>query len=239
MKPISRKTFIRSTALAATSLLAGPLLAAERKAPLLSFSTLGCPDWTFPEIVNFAALHGYKGIEVRGIQRELDLTKSPVFSTEEARRSTMALMAEKGLRFVGLGSSAALHFAEGAEREKNLAGARQFIDLAAGINCPYVRVFPNNFPKDQEKEATIDLIVKGLVELGNYAKGKGVVVLLETHGEVVKMDDLLLIMQKASHPQTGLVWDMANMWTVTKEDPVAVYRQLKKYIRQTHIKMQS
>jgi sugar phosphate isomerase/epimerase len=97
-------------------------------------------------------------------------------------------------------------------------------------------VFPNNFPKGQEKEATIDLIVKGLVELGDYAKGKGVVVLLETHGEVVKMADLLRIMQKASHPQTGLVWDIANMWTVTKEDPVAVYRQLKKYIRHTHIK---
>lgn len=236
MNTINRKTFLQTTALATAALLAGPVFAAEQKRPLLSFSTLGCPDWTFPEIVNFAVKHGYQGIEVRGIQRELDLTKSPVFSTGEARRITGALMAEKGLRFVGLGSSAALHLPEGAEREKALSGAKQFIDLAAGINCPFVRVFPNNFPKGQEKKATLDLIVKGLVQLGDYAKEKNVTVLLETHGDVVRADDLLLIMQLAAHPQVGLVWDVANMWTVTKEDPVAVHRQLKKYIRHTHVK---
>ncbi len=236
MKPISRRTFVSTAALAAASLWAQPVFAAGRRKPLLAFSTLGCPDWSLPEIVNFAARHGYQGIEVRGIQRELDLTKSPVFSTEESRRVTLAMMAEKRLQFVGLGSSANLHLPEGAEREKNLAGAKQFIDLAASIRCPYVRVFPNIFPKGQEKAATMDLIVKGLVELGNYAKGKDVKVLLETHGEVVKMDDLLQIMQMASHPQVGLVWDISNMWTVTKEDPVAVHRQLKQYIRHTHIK---
>jgi sugar phosphate isomerase/epimerase len=236
MKPITRKTFVRSVGLATASLLAGPLFAEQRKKMLLSFSTLGCPDWSFPEIVNFAVKHDYKGIEVRGIQRELDLTKSPVFNTDDSRRSTLALMAEKKLQFVGLGSSANLHLPEGAQREKSLVGAKQFIDLAAAIRCPYVRVFPNNFPKEQEKAATIDLIVKGLVELGNYAKNTGVMVLLETHGDVVKTEDLLQIMQTASHPQTGLVWDVSNMWTVTKENPVEVHRQLMKYIRHTHIK---
>jgi sugar phosphate isomerase/epimerase len=186
--------------------------------------------------VDFAGQHGYRGIEVRGIQRQLDLTRSPEFSTEESRKSTMALMQAKGLQFVGLGSSANLHLAEGAEREKSLAGARAFIDLAQQIRCPYVRVFPNNFPKEQEKQETINLIVKGLVELGNYAKGKGVMVLMETHGDVVRIDDISTIMQTAAHPAVGLVWDVANMWTVTKEPPGEAYRRLKKYIRHTHIK---
>jgi sugar phosphate isomerase/epimerase len=43
-------------------------------------------------------------------------------------------------------------------------------------------------------------------------------------------------MQGAEHRNLGLVWDVANMWTVTKESPAAVYRKLKKYIRHTHIK---
>jgi sugar phosphate isomerase/epimerase len=33
-----------------------------------------------------------------------------------------------------------------------------------------------------------------------------------------------------------MVWDITNMWTITKESPVDVYKRLKKYIRHTHIK---
>ena len=43
-------------------------------------------------------------------------------------------------------------------------------------------------------------------------------------------------MDSAASAHTGLIWDVVNMWTVTKEPPADVYRQLKKYIRHTHIK---
>jgi sugar phosphate isomerase/epimerase len=59
---------------------------------------------------------------------------------------------------------------------------------------------------------------------------------METHGDLVHSDDILKIMQSANHSHVGLVWDVANMWTVTKEPPIAVYQKLKKYIRHTHIK---
>ena len=216
--------------------LQGVLLFHPRKNILLSFSTLGCPDWTFQQITDFAVKHGYKGIEVRGLQRQMDLTKCPEFSTEESRKDTLALMKEKGLQFVGLGSSANLHFAEGMEREKNLAEAKRFIDLAYQINCPYVRVFPNNFPKERDKNETINLIVKGLLELGDYAKEKNVTVLMESHGDVVRIDDLLTIMEAAEHSHVGLVWDVANMWTATKESPIEAYNALRKYIHHTHLK---
>jgi sugar phosphate isomerase/epimerase len=35
---------------------------------------------------------------------------------------------------------------------------------------------------------------------------------------------------------TGLVWDISNMWSVTKEEPAEVYGRLKKWIRHTHLK---
>ena len=59
---------------------------------------------------------------------------------------------------------------------------------------------------------------------------------METHGDVVYASDLLHIMQSAAHENVGLVWDISNMWTVTKEPPAEVYQKLKKYIRHTHIK---
>ncbi|MGZ5221768.1 MAG: sugar phosphate isomerase/epimerase family protein [Chitinophagaceae bacterium] len=232
----TRKEFLQTSALLLATVLAGDFVDLKKKKALLSFSTLGCPDWTFQQITDFAVQHGYKGIEVRGLQRQMDLTKCPEFSTEQSRKATMALMKKKGLQFINLGSSATLHFADGAEREKNLAEGRSFIDLAQQVNCPYIRVFPNKFPKDRDKNTTIGLIVKGLLELGDYAKEKNVSVLMETHGDVVKIADLEEIMRLAEHPNVGLVWDPSNMWTVTKEPPADAYKKLKKYTRHTHIK---
>jgi sugar phosphate isomerase/epimerase len=236
MSPVNRKEFIRMSALAMTSLAVGSSFDIPKKKVLLSFSTLGCPDWTFLKIAEFAAQHGYRGLEIRGIQRQMDLTKVPEFSTDDSRRQTLALMKRKKLSFVNLGSSATLHFAEGAEREKNLTEGRQVIDLAQQLRCPFVRVFPNNFPKEREKKETIDLIVKGLKELGTYAGPKGVMVLMETHGDAVWINDLTTIMQAVDHTNVGLIWDAANMWTVTKEPPALAYEALKNFIRHTHIK---
>jgi sugar phosphate isomerase/epimerase len=204
--------------------------------PLLSFSTLGCPDWSFEKIVAFAAANNYDGIEIRGIQRELDLTKTPTFSNKRNINTSLKLMQDNNLKFADLGSSAAMHFPEGAERQKNLDEAKRFIELAEQISCPYIRVFPNDFLRDQDKEQTKQLIAKGLLELGDYAKHTNVSVLLETHGQVVYTADLLQIMQAAEHEHTGMVWDAYNMWSVTKESPASVYAALKKYIKHTHIK---
>ncbi len=236
MKYTNRRKFLRNSALLITGAIAGSSFHSKQNKPLLSFSTLGCPDWSFEKIMNFAVAHSYQGIELRGILRQMDLTKCNEFSNTQNRKTTMKLMEDKGLRFVNLGSSATLHFAGAAERQKNLDDGRRFIDLAHQIDCSFVRVFPNNFPKEQEKNKTMDLITKGLLELGEYAKGTKVTVLMETHGDLVKTDNLLTIMNAARHEHTGLVWDISNMWTITKEPPIEVYKKLKPYIRHTHIK---
>jgi sugar phosphate isomerase/epimerase len=236
MRYSSRREFLQTSAAVLAATFMGNPFDMKEKQLRLAFTTLGCPDWSFPEIINFAALHGYTGIEVRGIQRQMDLTKCNEFSTEQNRKATMALLKEKGLQFINLGSSANMHIADTAERKKNMDEAKNFIDLAKEINCPYVRVFPNKFPADQEKNATIELIGKGLRELGDYAKEKNVSVLMETHGDAVKTEDILKIMQSAEHDHAGLVWDVCNMWTITKESPADVYKKLSKYIHHTHIK---
>ena len=65
MNTFTRKEFIRTSALAVGALMAGPLFALGKKTPRLSFSTLGCPDWSLQQITDFAVTHGFRGIEVR------------------------------------------------------------------------------------------------------------------------------------------------------------------------------
>ncbi len=232
----SRRKFLKTSTGLLGFAFAGAAFTNEKPMPLLSFSTLGCPDWNFQTIVNFAVENGYNGIEIRGILRELDLPKCPEFNSAKNILATRKLVEEKGLKFVDLGSSAALHYSDAGERKKNLDEAKRFIDLAQQLDCPYIRVFPNDFPKEQDKKATIDLIVNGLLELGDYAKGSKVRVLLESHGAVVQSADLKTIMEAAKHPNVGMVWDIVNMWSVTKEPPKQVYEILKDHIFHTHLK---
>jgi sugar phosphate isomerase/epimerase len=235
MTQLKRREFIKTSTLAGLAFTT-PLFSFEKYTPLLSFSTLGCPDWSFETILNFAVDNGYDGIEIRGIQRELDLLKCNEFSSKENILSTRKLVEDKKIKIVGLGSSAAMHHADPAERKKNLDGAKSFIHLAQQLNCPYVRVFPNNFPKDQDRNKTMDLIITALQELGDFAKNTGVTVLMETHGDLVQSEEIAKLMNAVNRSNVGLVWDVVNMWSVSKEPPTQVYARLKKYIRHTHIK---
>jgi len=232
----SRKQFIQNSAILFAAAMSGSAFTLQKNKPLLAFSTLGCPDWSFQKIVDFAAANGYSGLEVRGIKRQMDLTKCDEFSSPEKIKATLSLMAENNLKFINLGASANMHFHEGPEKEKSITEAKSFIDLAQKINCPYVRVFPNKFPKDRTKDQTIQTVAENLLTLGKYAKERNVIVLLETHGDFSGSDDILKVMKAASHPNIALVWDISNMWTITKESPQEVYKKLKKYIVHTHIK---
>ncbi len=236
MKNTSRREFLQTSSVLLAAAMIGSSFDTKKDTLNLSFSTLGCPDWTFQQIIDFAVLHGYSGLEIRGIQREMDLTRCNEFNSPENIKATVKKMKKNRLKFIDLGSSATLHFPEGEERKKNLTEAKRYIDLAQAIGCPFVRVFPNNFIKEQTKEQTIGYIVNGLLELGEYAKGSEVTVLLESHGDLVKIDDLEHVMQSAEHEHTGMIWDICNMWSSTGEAPSQAYARLKKYIRHTHIK---
>jgi len=231
----TRRDFLQTTTAIITASLGATAFVFKKKEPRLAFSTLGCPDWSLTQIVDFAAQHGFIGIEVRGLLRELNLPQCKEFSSEN-RATSLRLLQDKGLAFINLGSSSTLHFAEGNERKKNLDEGKRYIDLAQELKCPYVRVFPNNFPKEQEKSQTIDLIANGLLELGDHAKGSNVSVLIESHGDLIYIEDLQKVMIASEHEHVGLIWDITNMWTITKESPTMAYEKLKKYIRHTHIK---
>ena len=237
MASIKRRDFLRNSSLAMAGMVfANSAMAKKKYVPHLAFSTLGCPKWTFTQIVNAAVEYGYDGIEIRGILNDMDITKSPEFNSSESIAATMRMLKDKNLKLICLGASASLHYADPAKRKSNLDEAKSLIDLAAKVNSPYVRVFPDKLPKDQDRNATMELIMSGLRELGDHAKGSNVSVLMETHGDVVNTDDLLTIMKQTAGPHVGLIWDVSNMWCITKESPSIVYENLKKYIKHVHFR---
>src|SRR5437867_4769087 len=203
MPEIARRKFIQTVAAAPAAskvVLAG--MAAKRFP--IAFSTLGCPKWDWPTILKYASNLGYAAIELRGIQGEMDLTRRPEFSSARLAESLKDLEA-RDLRISDLGASARLHEYEAAKRSSQIDEAKRFIDLAHRLKAPYVRVFGDKFLAGQTRQATIDRVVSGLRDLGEYAAGSDIGVLLESHGDLTDSATLLEIMKGAAMPSVGLL----------------------------------
>ena len=61
----TRRSFIQTVSFAAAS---AALAQQTPPKPLpIAFSTLGCPAWDFPKILDFAAQNGFAAVELRGL----------------------------------------------------------------------------------------------------------------------------------------------------------------------------
>ncbi len=229
----TRRVFLQST----TALLAAGWARLPRAAgrPPLGFSTLGCPQWDWSRILDFAAAHEFAAVELRGLQQTMDLSERPEFASARIAE-TMRQLAEHGLVVSCLGSSANMHEMDVATRAAQLAEARRFIDLAQALSAPYVRVFGNKLVAGVPRATMLGHIAAGLRELGDYAQGKRVTVLIESHGDFTDSPTLLEILRQVDSPAVALLWDAHHTFVSGREQPEDTVRQLGGYIRHTHLK---
>ena len=212
-----------------------PLRSGEGERLPLGFSTLGCPTWPWPKILDFAAEHQFAAVELRGILTNMDLTKVPELAPDHIADAKRQLAAH-GLVVSCLGASANMHDMDPAKHAAQLDEARRFIDLAHALDAPYVRVFGNEYVQGVPRDQMLAHIAGALHELGDYAQGKGVTVLIESHGAFTDSPALLEILQKADSPNVALLWDAHHTFVSGKEQPEDTVRQLGRYIWHTHLK---
>ena len=232
---ITRREFVAASACGAASLtLCRFAWATETKEQLpLAFSTLGCPAWEWPKILEFAESHGFAAIELRGLMGSMDLPARPEFAPERIAQ-TKKEVAAHGLKIANIGSSSALHDADPAKRAQQIADAKRFIDLASALGSPYVRVFGNEIKGP--KEEVLARVSAGLHELGEYAGPRGVTVIIESHGDFVHSSDLKEVLTRADSPHVALLWDAHHTFADGHEQPEFTVHELGSWIRHTHLK---
>jgi sugar phosphate isomerase/epimerase len=233
MSTLTRRRFVQTLGACAVAPAVIHARAAEAARLPIGFSTLGCPEWPWSTILDVASREGYAAIELRGLQGEMDLTKRPEFSTGLA--ASVADLRARDLRVSCLGSSAQLHHREAADRGRQMDEARRFIDLAAKLQAPYVRVFGDKYLPDEPKTALVERVSSGLRELAAHAKGSGVEVIIESHGEVTDSATLKAILTAAG-AGAALLWDAHHTVVASKETPADTYRELGAWVRHTHLK---
>ncbi len=234
MTTIPRRSFL--TALGG-SLCAPAILRAQGLARRyrIAFSTLGCPAWSWKTILESADRFGYAGIELRGVAGEMDLPKVPELQGTRLAATKKDLSA-LGIVVTDLGASATMHEKDPAAREKQFDEGRRFIDLAHALGVPYVRMFGDRLPPDEPKDEVMKRVVDGFQQMTAHAKPAGVTVLIESHGDFTRSDDLAAILTRVDSPQFALLWDAHHTFVAGREQPADTWARLGKWVRHTHLK---
>lgn len=123
----------------------------------------------------------------------------------------------------------------GPEREATLAHTRKWIDNAALMGAPVIRIFAGSISKGSTEEAAIELCATGINESLAYAAEKGVFLALENHGGITATPAQMLKIINGVKPSPwfGVNFDGGNFQTadpyadLAKIAPYAVNAQLK------------
>ena len=197
----------------------------------LAFSTLGCPDWSFDDILSMSKDLGYDAIEIRGIERDMFAPSAKPFLPENINQ-TKARLEKLGLKISCLTSGVRLN--ETYRIESHLADGRAYIDLADLFGVPYVRVIGDNGP--EPTPVSVDDVAKRLKLLTDYAKDTDVTILIETNGAFADSDVMLELLNKVDADNLAVLWDINHPVRYFGESVQTTFEKLGKHIEYLHIK---
>lgn len=204
----------------------------------ISFSTLACPDWTWNEILRYGPLFGYDGVEVRLIQREVNLLVRPEFQADQLLLRRRELDRAK-FQVCGLASSVHLDDADPNLRAEQVRIGGEYLALTSALGAGFIRVFGDVLPPVTEPERrrqALRGIADGLKSLGDLAGPRGLQVLIETHGDFSATEPVVELMHAVDHPHVGVLWDTHHPWRFHGEPIAETWSQLKRWTRHTHWK---
>ncbi len=247
MPPISRRQFLVSTTLATiagSSALASPARGAidpiprtrpsHLKLSLAAYSfrdalapKTGKPTMDLFQFVELAADLGLDGVELTSYYFPPDVTTDYLHRLKQ-RAFTLGLDVS--------GTSVGNNFCvkPGPDRDKQLGLVRTWIDRAAELDAPVIRIFAGTVPKGESEDEAIDRAIDGIKQSMPYAIEKGVTLALENHGGITATPAQLLKLVKAiDFPNFGVNLDTGNFHGV---DPYADLAQLAPYAVNVQVK---
>ena len=159
-------------------------------------------DMDLEKLLEVTTANGIPGIEFRaelGHKHGVELEASPAERAAIRKRCEDA-----GIAACSVANSCRFESLDAAERQAQVDRAKRYVDLAADVGSPHVRVFGNSFGGNDE--ATVVANVGAcLRQIGEHAEGTGVVVGLEMHGDFYRWEPTLEAVKLADHPSIGIV----------------------------------
>ncbi|WCJ58658.1 sugar phosphate isomerase/epimerase [Fontisphaera persica] len=245
MTAIPRRSFLRWTGSAA---LLGTLLPASAMEPLQRPGR--------PRLIPSLAAYSFRNyFQKPGQPRSLDMfgfvdycaeqglpaaeVTSYYFPRPVTREYLLRLRRHAFLRGVALsGTAVGNNFArpKGEALQKEIASVKEWIDYAAILGAPHIRIFAGPAPKEIPLAEATRNCLEAIEECCAYAGEKGVMLGLENHGGIVTTAEQLLALVKAVRsPWFGVNLDTGNF---TSEDPYAELAACAPYAVNVQIKVE-
>ena len=198
----------------------------------LSFSTLGCPDFSWADIYSLAKDFGFSGIEMRGLGGDIFSVHASPFKSENLS-STISLLRRLKLEICCLSSGCALRFPE--KHEETMAEICEYIALAEKLGTPYIRILG-----DLTAAPTTDFddenVIRPMKLLAPVAEKAGVTLLIETNGVYSDTSRLADVLARIGSDSVAALWDLNHPYRFAGESAETTIKNLGAYIKYTHIK---
>ncbi|HJN18168.1 MAG TPA: sugar phosphate isomerase/epimerase family protein [Armatimonadota bacterium] len=198
----------------------------------LSFMTWACPDWDINQIITGAIRYGYDGVEPRveakqkhGIDLELK---------KKDRKEIRQQFEDCGLDISCLATSRTYSSADASERAESVELTKKYVDLAADMGCPTIRVFGGGLPEGVERPDAHKYVAECLRECGEHAKSRKVFVCLETHDSFSRAEHCVETVKLADHPNVQIVWDFMHPFRAGNSHAEA-FELVKPYVKHCHV----
>lgn len=198
----------------------------------LSFSTVGCPNFTWDEIISTAKDFGYDGIEIRGLQDELKVYNASPFLIENIQNTFSRLM-RLNLSISCISTSC--YIFDKDLYQKTIDEAKQYMILANRLKCKYIRVLADEWinPSGKVDEGFVFVMLKELCQL---AADFDVDVLIETNGVFAESKKVYNLLKDFPFSNVGVVWDIHHPFRFFNEDVEYTYNNIKNFVKHVHVK---
>jgi sugar phosphate isomerase/epimerase len=180
------------------------------------------------KFIEYCATQGLGATELTGYYFPKDITTEYLLGLR-------AMAHRLGLSISGTAIGNDFCLAEGDDRQKQLTECREWIDYAAVMGAPAIRIFAGKVPKGDSEDAAIERCAAGINECLDYAAAKGVFLALENHGGITATPAQMMKIIKLvkSSAWFGVNFDSGNFAT---EDPYADLAVIAPYAVNAQIK---
>ncbi|MDR0475631.1 MAG: sugar phosphate isomerase/epimerase [Treponema sp.] len=199
----------------------------------LSFSTLGCHDYTLDQIIDCAVKYGFDGVEIRIVEKNVRLWETRDLKPE-AVSTAKKKFKDAGIEVIVLGAGTSFAHPDEKARSEHLDDLKRYVELAQGLSCPYIRVFGGPVPEGRTMEETVKSDIEGYTLAKPIATAAGVTLLFETHDSFSASTGMLPLV-KGLGDGFGVVWDVLHPLRFG-ENIEDTWKNLKPYIKHIHIK---
>jgi sugar phosphate isomerase/epimerase len=183
---------------------------------------------TLDDFVDLCAEYGLPGTEITSYY-----VPEPLPDRYLQRLRKRALLA--GLTVSGTAIGNTFTHPPGAERDREIAYTKLWIDRAADLAAPTIRIFAGNVQKGTTEAQARQWTIDAIRECCDYAGKKGVILALENHGGIVtSVEQLLSIVREIDSEWFGITWDSGNFRSA---DPYAELKAAAPYAVTAQVKV--